>query len=82
MKEKGTGWRQRGKKVGFSGHQGKGGHGTPISHPEGGGDEGSLYYLGMDQLIRGFPCVNAFMFQGHIHDAALSDSHTNPVPYA
>lgn len=39
MKEKGTEWRQGGKKVGFRGHKGRGGDGTPVSHPEGGGDE-------------------------------------------
>lgn len=39
MKEKGTEWRQGGKKVGFRGHEGRGGDGTPVSHPEGGGDE-------------------------------------------
>ena len=42
----------------------------------------SLHYLGTDQLIQGFPYVNTFMFQSHIHDIVSSDFPINLVLYA
>lgn len=51
-KEKERGWRWEGKKVGFSGHKGRGGEGPPAAHREAGGDERFPMLPGKGQSIQ------------------------------